>query len=177
MKNTNKHTIWTNRLDLEEYRNSMPPEEIAGLTDEELTSRMCEENELWLSDEKENLSKIQYNEPLLIISDLGLWRGRFPGYKDVDSGKLTDCFSCTCGEFVEWYVDMYGNLRCDDTHHDGTNHHLVRVWKDGISDHLREKLHDAILSGHATPTLYGRYTNAVGKDIANVYVWKVRGMK
>ena len=115
MKNTNKHTIWTNRLDLEEYRNSMPPEEIAGLTDEELTSRMCEENELWLSDEKENLSKIQYNEPLLIISDLGLWRGRFPGYKDVDSGKLTDCFSCTCGEFVEWYVDMYGNLRCDDT--------------------------------------------------------------
>lgn len=137
MKNTNKHTIWTNRLDLEEYRNSMPPEEIAGLTDEELTSRMCEENELWLSDEKENLSKIQYNEPLLIISDLGLWRGRFPGYKDVDSGKLTDCFSCTCGEFVEWYVDMYGNLRCDDTHHDGTNHHLVRVWKDGISDHLR----------------------------------------
>lgn len=151
MKNTNKHTIWTNRLDLEEYRNSMPPEEIAGLTDEELTSRMCEENELWLSDEKENLSKIQYNEPLLIISDLGLWRGRFPGYKDVDSGKLTDCFSCTCGEFVEWYVDMYGNLR--------------------------EKLHDAILSGHATPTLYGRYTNAVGKDIANVYGWKVRGMK
>ena len=72
---------------------------------------------------------------------------------------------------------MYGNLRCDDTHHDGTNHHLVRVWKDGISDHLREKLHDAILSGHATPTLYGRYTNAVGKDIANVYGWKVRGMK
>ena len=52
MKNTNKHTIWTNRLDLEEYRNSMPPEEIAGLTDEELTSRMCEENELWLSDDK-----------------------------------------------------------------------------------------------------------------------------
>ena len=151
MKNTNKHTIWTNRLDLEEYRNSMPPEEIAGLTDEELTSRMCEENELWLSDEKENLSKIQYNEPLLIISDLGLWRGRFPGYKDVDSGKLTDCFSCTCGEFVEWYVDMYGNLRCDDTHHDGTNHHLVRVWKDGISDHLREKLHDAILSGKILP--------------------------
>ena len=72
---------------------------------------------------------------------------------------------------------MTMNLRCDDTHHDGTNHHLVRVWKDGISDHLREKLHDAILSGHATPTLYGRYTNAVGKDIANVYGWKVRGMK
>lgn len=131
MHTANKHVIWTNRLDLEEHRNSMPPEEIAGLTDAELTSRMCEENELWLSDEKENLSKIQYNEPLLIISDLGLWRGRFPGYKDVDSGKLTDCFACTRGEIVEWYVDMYGNLRCDDTHHDGTNHYLVRVWKNG----------------------------------------------
>ena len=61
MHTANKHVIWTNRLDLEEHRNSMPPEEIADLTDAELTSRMCEENELWLSDEKENLSKIQYN--------------------------------------------------------------------------------------------------------------------
>lgn len=171
----NKYTIWQNHdLNLDDYREGLI-EAYGEQSEDELTRLMYEENTQQLHDEMINLKNIAFDEPLILIADIGRWDGRHSGYAEVESGKLVDCFSMTCGDYVEWYVDAYGNLRCTDWHHDGTNYYVVRVWKSGISETLKEKLRNAIMRGAATPTFYGRYTNAVGVEVANVYGWKVRG--
>ena len=55
------------------------------------------------------------------------------GYKDIPSGNIRDCLYADT-DYTEWYVDKYGDLRADATHHDGTNHYLYRVFKDGVSE-------------------------------------------
>ncbi len=41
-------------------------------------------------------------------------------------------------------MDKYGDLRADAVHHDGTNHYLYRVFKDGVTDTQIENLQDKI---------------------------------
>lgn len=72
-------------------------------------------------------------------------------------------------DYTEWYVDQYGDLRADATHHDGTNHYLYRVFKDGVSETQMENLRDKIYHGKATRADITRLTRRLGDEIAAVY--------
>ncbi len=138
-------------------------------SEEALYKWIVETNDEYLSDERENLN-IQFAQPIIVIGDLGRWNGRVMGYKMIDSGNIKDClYSDT--DFTEWYVDKYGDLRADAVHHDGTNHYLYRVFKDGVTDEQIERLQDKIYFGKATRADITRVTRRLGDEIGKVYGW------
>ena len=168
-----KHIIWSNRnLNLDDWREDLV-EEYGPMSDSELYDKVIEVNNDYLDDERVNLGGIVFPEGLICIARLGLWDGVHDGYRDIDSGKIIDCFNITVGEFVEWYVDGYGNLRCTDSHHDGTNTYVVRRWKPGLSEDAKDRFRCYIVNGKAPASIYSRYTVAVGQPIADVYGWKL----
>ena len=171
---TDRHIIWSNvNLDLDDWRDDMKEQlEMNGVSSDEITEdrlyeEMLDTNSSYLDDERVNLN-IQEAQQIIIIGDLGLWNGRFQGYKMIESGNIRDClYSDT--DYTEWYVDKYGDLRADATHHDGTNHYLYRVFKDGVSETQMENLRDKIYHGKATRADITRLTRRLGDEIAAVY--------
>lgn len=163
------HIIWTNDgLDYEDWREYLEAE-YPELSDRERIDLMYEMNDTYLDDERVNLN-IQLSQPILVIGDLGLWHGRASGYKEIQSGNIRDClYSDT--DFVTWFMDDRGELRCDAIHHDGTNHYRYRVYKDGISEEQMDDLKDKIYEGKATEKDIARITNRLGDEIAKVYGW------
>ena len=137
-----RHIIWSDiSLDLDDWRESLE-ELYPGYSDDELYDIMVKSNAENLYDERVNLN-IQLSQPIIVIGDLGRWNGRVAGYKMIDSGNIKDClYSDT--DYTEWYVDKYGDLRADAVRHDGTNHYLYRVFKDGVTDTQIENLQDWI---------------------------------
>lgn len=164
-----RHVIWSNlNLDLDDWRDDFT-EEYPDMSEDELYQIMVETNDDYLSDERVNLN-IQFSEPIVIIGDIGRWNGRVMGYKMVESGNIRDClYSDT--DFTEWYVDKYGDLRADAVHHDGTNHYLYRVFKEGVSEEQKERLLDKIYFGKATRADITRVTRRLGDEIGKVYGW------
>ena len=140
-----RHIIWSDiSLDLDDWRESLE-ELYPGYSDDELYDIMVKSNAENLYDERANLN-IQLSQPIIVIGDLGRWNGRVSGYKMIDSGNIKDClYSDT--DYTEWYVDKYGDLRADAVHHDGTNHYLYRVFKDGVTDTQIENLQVKIYNG------------------------------
>ena len=128
---------------------------------------MMETNSDYLSDERVNLN-IQLSQPIIVIGDLGLWHGRVMGYKEVPSGNIRDCLYADT-DFTEWYVDRYGDLRADAAHHDGTNHYLYRVFKDGVSETQMDNFKAKLSHGRATRADITRLTRRLGDEIAAVY--------
>ena len=84
-----KHIVWSDiNLDLEDWRDSLT--EIYGDASEDfLYEKMCESNEMNFYDERANLN-IQLPREIIVIADLGLWNGRFSGYKTIKSGNIRD---------------------------------------------------------------------------------------
>lgn len=73
---------------------------------------------------------------------------------------------------------VVGDLRCDASHHDGTNHYLYRVYKDGVTETQIDNLKDKIYCGKATRADITRVTRRLGDDIAKVYGFSIfRGAK
>ena len=171
---SDRHIIWSNmNLEADDWRDSYKEYlEINGLDDDpndenKLYEYMVEANDDYLSDERRNLD-IQFSQPIIVIGDLGRWNGRVTGYKMIDSGNIRDCLYADT-DYTEWYVDKYGDLRADAVHHDGTNHYLYRVFKDGVTDTQIENLQDKIYNGKATRADITRVTKRLGDDIAGVY--------
>ena len=169
-----RHIIWSNmHLDVDDWREGYKEfleinELDADPNDEQaLYEWMVETNGDYLSDERVNLN-IQLSQPIIVIGDLGLWHGRVMGYKEIPSGNIRDCLYADT-DYTEWYVDQYGDLRADATHHDGTNHYLYRVFKDGASETQMENLRDKIYHGKATRADITRLTRRLGDEIAAVY--------
>ena len=162
-----RHVIWSNYgLDYEDWRDDLEAD-YPDLSEDERISLMYEINGDYLDDERMNLD-VQLSQPILVVGDLGLWNGRRMGYKEIPSGNIRDClYSDT--DMTEWYVDKYGDLRADATHHDGTNHYLYRVFKDGVSETQMENLRDKIYHGKATRADITRLTRRLGDEIAAVY--------
>lgn len=175
---SDRHIIWSNmNLEADDWRDSYKEYlEINGLDDDpndenKLYEYMVEANDDYLSDERRNLD-IQFSQPIIVIGDLGRWNGRVTGYKMIDSGNITDClYSDT--DYTEWYVDKYGDLRANAVHHDGTNHYLYRVFKDGVTDTQIENLQDKIYNGKVTRADITRVTKRLGDEIAEVYGFSI----
>ena len=162
-----KHVIWTSRPDYKDWKDDLESE-YPELTEAERVDRMYDINSEYLEDERANLN-INVGTPILIIADIGKWNGRFSGYSEVRSGNIADCLYSEYDP--TWYVDGYGNLRCDSIHHDGTNHYLYRKWKPGVSEWKREELKSKIYDGKATDDDISRYTERLGDYIGDVYGW------
>ncbi len=164
------HLIWSNyNLDYEDWRNDLEAE-YPELSEDERYYKMLEINRDYLDDERMNLN-IQLSEPILVIADLGLWTGRHSGYKEIISGNIRDCLYSEY-DYTTWYVDKDGDFRCDDVHHDGTNHYLYRVFKDSATVEQREDLLDKIYRGIATQIDIDRVTRRLGDEIGKVYGWE-----
>ena len=175
---SDRHIIWSNmNLEADDWRDSYKEYiEINGLDDDpndenKLYEYMVEANDDYLSDERRNLD-IQFSQPIIVIGDLGRWNGRVTGYKMIDSGNIRDCLYADT-DYTEWYVDKYGDLRADAVHHDGTNHYLYRVFKDGVTDTQIENLQDKIYNGKATRADITRVTKRLGDEIAEVYGFSI----
>lgn len=175
---SDRHIVWSNmNLEADDWRDSYKEYlEINGLDDDpndenKLYEYMVEANDDCLSDERRNLD-IQLSQPIIVIGDLGRWNGRVTGYKMIDSGNIRDCLYADT-DYTEWYVDKYGDLRADAVHHDGTNHYLYRVFKDGVTDKQIENLQDKIYNGKVTRAEITRVTKRLGDEIAGVYGFSI----
>ena len=151
------------KLTREEYADS--------ITDEQIYNECYESNSLWFDDEKSQLEDISEG-PVVAIADLGLWNGRHYGYKELKS--LDEVMYTSC-DYQRVYVDSNGDLRKEESHHDGSNSILYRYWKDGLTDLQKENFLDKIYNGKATQRDITRYTRKAGVSIADTYGWTVRG--
>lgn len=170
------NVIWSNDLEMLE---SIQKDLILmndGMDEETARDRAYDENNEDLESERVNLD-IHVGQDIIIIADLGLWDGRHQAYKEVKSDNIRDCLSGTTGDYVTWYVDDLGDLRCDDVHHDGTNHYMYRSWKPGISWTQKDNFLYKVYEGKATRADITRYTERLGDHIAKVYGWELRGKK
>lgn len=163
--NVGKYIIWSSKCDYADWQDYLE-EEHPDLTDEERFMKMHEINGDYLEDVRDNLN-IQLSRPVLVIADFGRWNGRFSGYREIQSGNIRDCLYSEYD--ATWYIDKHGDLRCDATHHDGTNHYLYRTYKDGVTDERIENLKNKIHDGKCTREDITRVTRRLGDDIAKVY--------
>ena len=155
-----RRIIWTGDPDYEDWRGDLEAE-YPELSEEERTERMYEINAEYLDDERVNLN-IQLPRPILVIADLGLWNGRRMAYKEITSGNIRDCLYSDA-DCATWYIDDLGDLCCDASHHDGTNHYLYRTYKDGASDTQIENLKNKIYYGVATRADITRATRRINE--------------
>ena len=165
-----RHIIWSNYdLNYEDWRLDLESE-YPDLSDRERENLMYEINGNYLDDERANLN-IQLSQPILVIADLGRWNGRFPGYKEIPSGKISDCLYGDT-DYSTWFVDKNGDMRCEAIHHDGTNFYLYRTYKDGATEAQIDRLKEKIYNGTATRADITRVTRRLGDEIGKVYGWE-----
>ena len=145
----------------EEYSNT--------ISDEQLYDVCDDWDRLWADDEYRVMKELdrECNE-IIAIADLGLWSGRTIGYKDYQ--HLQDIISTSC-DYEKIYVDVYGNLRKTESHHDGTNTILYRQWKDGITDTQKDNFRTKCYEGCLTKADITRYTESLGKLFNEYYGW------
>jgi hypothetical protein len=167
-----EHIIWSNEnLDLDDWREDLLADH-PGASEDELYAMMVDLNGDYLGDERMNLN-IQLTQSILVVADLGRWNDRFSGYREITSGNIKDCLHLgNSEEYGTFYVDELGDLRSRGIHHDGTNHYLYRVWKDGVRDTQKENLMGKILDGKASRKDITRLTAKLGPHISAVYGWK-----
>lgn len=169
-----KHIIWSNmNLDIKDWRDDYKEYlEDNGFdkyhdNDDDLYTWMMKINDEYLNDEIWNLDKV-VDGRILVIADLGLWYGRKPAYRIIDSGNAKDILSFTY-DYAEFYGDGY-NIRGTEVHHDGTNHYLYRVIRE---DRNIQNLLDDIYDGKEyTMKKLNYYTKSLYKDVAKIYGWR-----
>ena len=128
-----------------------------------------------LEDERRNLN-VSLPANIVCIAALGLWDGRHSAWC-ICGSNLSNVLQTGCGDYRTWYVDDLGDLRCDDTHHDGTNHYLYRIWKPEVSMTQQETFLRRIECGVTSRQYITRYTAPIGIYAADIYGWKIRGRK
>lgn len=151
------------KLTREEYSKS--------LTDEEIYDECHRMNGTWFEDEKAELKRVSEGV-VLAIADLGRWNGRCAGYKELES--LEEAIYSSC-DYERLYVDSNGDLRKEESHHDGRNSILYRYWKEGLTEQQKENFLSKIYRGECTRKDITRYTRKAGVGIADAFGWTVRG--
>lgn len=125
------------------------------------------QNNIWLQDEKSNLSKL-LEGAILVIADLGLWNGRTSGYKIIGN-NVKDILSSLCDGEVEFFADTKGKqVKAIQKHHDGTNLITFREIKPDVNI---QNLCDKIYNNTATSQDISRYTRSLYPHVASVYGW------
>lgn len=152
------------RITKEEYKKT--------ITEEDIYKECDFLQSVWFDDELAQLKEIDEGYGLIAIADVGRWNGRFSGYKEVKN--LADVLYSDC-DYEKVYIDSNGDLRKEESHHDGSNSILYRYWKDGLTVEQKDRFLDKIYNGECTQKDITRYTRKAGIEIANTYGWTVRG--
>jgi hypothetical protein len=152
------------RITREEYEKT--------ITDEDIDNECNFLERVWFDDERENLASVDEGYELIAIADLGRWTGRVSGYKEVKNLESVLYSEC---DYERVYVDSNGDLRKEESHHDGSNSILYRYWKEGLTDEQKENFLNKIYNGECTQKDITRYTRKAGLGIANAFGWTVRG--
>ena len=161
-------TIWTSEPNYEEYRHDLE-EDMPDLSEEDRIAIFRQANIDGLQFQREEMS-IKLGMPILVVAELGLWDGKHMAYKEIESGNLADCFEPGRDTLqIRWFVDERGDLRCDDTHHDGVNHYLYRVLQQDVSEKDIDRLKEDIKDGRATMQEIESCTLRLGDAISTVY--------
>ena len=175
-----KYVIWNSDAVDEEFVKSERAElefEYPDQTDDMWWELAEETNQDYLGNEQMNLSGIEFPKEIIIFAELGLWDGRRQAYRRTHTNRVSDVLKTGYlreQSEIEYWVDAYGNLRAEESHHDGTNTYLFRVFKDSVSEETEQFILNKAACGTLTKDDITRYTRRVGKEIADVYGWKVR---
>ena len=143
------------------------------LTEERIYDECQSMNDTCFDDERLNLSTVEDSGELIAIGNLGRWNGRVYGYKKIKN--LPDVLYSSC-DYERVYVDSNGDLRKEESHHDGSNSILYRYFKDNLTEEQKDNFLDKIYNGECTQKDITRYTRKAGVGIAKMYGWKVRGI-
>lgn len=182
MKNNEKHIIWNSDAYLDNYESwkedyiefceSNEIEiDIDNISEEKVLEYAYELNYEYLKDERANLN-IRYPNGIIALADIGRWNGRVNGYKEIGT-NIADCLYSEM-DMVEWYVDPWGVFRATMADHDGMTFVVYRAWKNGVTEEQKERVLNRIYFGGVSERTLRRYTKNIGKNIADVYGWKVR---
>ena len=171
-----RYTVWQNidnsivdwKYDYQEAH-ELSDEEMKEVSENEIYNWMYEMLYEYLDDERANLNIIVPNG-ILVIANLGLWDGRRHGYKEIVSGKISDCLYDNDCDYCDWYCDRY-DLRFTGYHHDGTNHYIYRTWADNISEEQKGNYLEKLYKGIDTHADMLKYTRSIRPYIAKVYGW------
>ena len=163
MVDKNRRIIWSNE-DYDEWEKCMRED---GYDEEEITyERYMFEREVYLSDERSNLN-IEVDGVIVIFAVLGLWDGKHNGAKIVRGGNNIKNILCDNNDYQTWYCDRY-NVRCESTHHDGTNQYLYRLAK---NMETAKKLVNQIAYEGMTEEEFRKKTKSIRPQVAKVYGW------
>lgn len=176
--NKTKHIIYDNydiySKDMKDWaKETLELNEVEDITEEDIFRECAEADSCFFQDELSELRRHNEGE-LVAIASIGRWNGRFSGYKIIPC--IADTLYSSC-DYESLYVDSNGDLRKEESHHDGTNTILYRYWKDGLSDTQKENFLDKIYNGECTQRDITRYTRKAGLAISDAYGWTVRGAK
>lgn len=148
-----KRTLWTNDFDyIDEYAEMLKadyPDYFEDINDED------------------KINKRAYELACDFNADLGLWNGRFPAVKELNTKDTAECFYSDC-DTLEWYIDEHNNLCATASHHDGGNSYIYREWKDNISDTQKDNFFDKVYNGNLERKDITRYTKAIGKYFTEI---------
>lgn len=168
-----EHILWSNYpsdLNFDDWKDNFSYY-YPGYSESELQEKMYELNDIPFDDMCRKLSNIVFDLPIIIIGEIGRWNGTVTGYKTIESGKVVDCFYTDC-DYAKWYVDENNDLRCDCSHHDGSNHYLYRTFKTSLDEDEIEEFKDKIYDNTFTQEDIDKYTDSVGVAIREVYGWE-----
>ena len=157
-----KHVIWTSEVNTEdyaEYFEEMGYTKENGYSEDEIYQIACDiVNDDYYATRANFDIKLDNN--IVIVADLGLWYGHRSGYKVIGT-NLKDTLKSfmNCSSDMDFYTDGY-NYCATEYHHDGTNHYVFRVLKDGVDVEKIKHYNDI-----------KRYTKSLKKTVNNVYGW------
>lgn len=131
--------------------------------DEFIADRVSENFE----DERENLD-VAIPSGIVLIADLGLWDGRRTAFPKGDLKNLRECLESHCNGYLKVFVEN-GELKAEESHHDGTNVYTFRKWREGVSESEKE---DAKWDyfGIGPDALMSK-TESLAPDVARIYGW------
>lgn len=158
-----KHLIWSSEFEVEDFKDYLEEYHPEVKDEDEQYEIVAELNDLYLDDERVNLN---IPCPIIGIADLGLWNGRFTGFKLFDNLKDIFTVNVPCS-LVEWYVEGV-TLKGTMSHHDGTNYiKYYKFMKDlnGADDFL----HDLVNGVEISKSRFYKYCKSAGKLVKEVY--------
>lgn len=168
-----EHVIWDSEPDFKDWEEDLRTEN-PEMDENELIQLMYEINGSYLDDEKLNCSSIVVPNGIFMCADLGLWYGRRYGIFDgPDFTEVRECFRGFCHGQSELrvYVDCHGELRTQESHHDGTNLYWFRAWRPGVTETQKENLYALVYDQQSFEKRLRRLTFRLGDLIGDVYGW------
>jgi len=165
-----KNIIWDNwNIDMDNWADFLE-EEYPEVTDEsEKYMLVSDMNDEYLNDERMNLD-IDLPEQIIVLADIGTWRGRRYAYKVLDEANVAACLHDADCDYCTWYCDRY-NMHFDGAHHDGTNHYTYRMFRPGLTEEQKEHFTELIYFGKCNDRAIRRYTVSLQPYVAKVYGW------